>query len=82
MSQEANLRLELAATRPTTERRRHSLVESSSINANHNPGVGEQHIWLLKVLDVFKSVNYEELECDQLDLIYLEFAMLDLAGKQ
>lgn len=35
------------------------LVKSSSINADHNPGIGKQDIGLFKVLDIFKSVSYK-----------------------
>lgn len=35
---------------------RDSLVKSSSINADHNPRIGKQHVRLLEGLDVFKSV--------------------------
>jgi hypothetical protein len=33
------------------------LVEASSIDADHDPGVGEENIWLFKGLDIFVSVN-------------------------
>lgn len=30
-------------------------MKSSAVNADHNPGVGEQHIGLLEGFDVFES---------------------------
>jgi hypothetical protein len=28
-------------------------VEPSAVNANHNPGVGEEHVGLLEALNIF-----------------------------
>ena len=53
-------------------------MKSSSINADHNPRIGEQHVRLLKGLDILKSVFLlvAVLKFVGIFNAYLEFAIL------
>jgi hypothetical protein len=64
-------------TSPQAKRDGNSLVKSSSINADHNPRIGEQHIRLLEGLDVLKPVFFLVAGLRSLEFpnAYLEFAI-------
>lgn len=51
-------------------------MKSSTVDTDHNPSVGQEHIGLLEGFDVFVSVDIQHLFDLHNYTAYFEFAML------